>query len=146
MKIELQRKTQVEKGVIESYWFENKSTGFPKTLLHRITLFLKAFDSGIDYEDQPVRTEIILEWYNLGLSDPSELHGLNLSHANYPDAEGSVYLGYRHNYCDVIAFNILKNIDGGFDIAGKISIEFENEEVGENEEFTFQTRGEFIVT
>ncbi|WP_293761070.1 hypothetical protein [uncultured Paraglaciecola sp.] len=146
MKIKLQNKTQVEKGIIKSYWFENENIGLANTLFHRITLPLKEFDSGLDYEEQPVQTEIVLDWYNLGLPEPSELDGLNLSHSNYSDAEGSVYVGCSHNWCDVKKLNIVKNIDGNFDVSGKILIEFENEGVGENEEFTFQTSCEYIET
>jgi hypothetical protein len=146
VKIKLQNKTQVEKGIIKSYWFENENIGLANTLFHRITLPLKEFDSGLDYEEQPVQTEIVLDWYNLGLPEPSELDGLNLSHSNYSDAEGSVYVGCSHNWCDVKKLNIVKNIDGNFDVSGKILIEFEKEGVGENEEFTFQTSCEYIET
>jgi hypothetical protein len=97
VKIKLQNKTQVEKGIIKSYWFENENIGLANTLFHRITLPLKEFDSGLDYEEQSVQTEIVLDWYNLGLPEPSELDGLNLSHSNYSDAEGSVYVGCSHN-------------------------------------------------
>ena len=101
MKIGLQSKTQVKNGVIQSYWFENESIGLPKTFFHRVTLPLAEFYSGLDYDEQPTKTEIILDWYKLDLSSPSRLDGMNLSHSIYKDAEGSVYIGCAHNWCDV---------------------------------------------
>ncbi|OCQ21954.1 hypothetical protein A7985_09090 [Pseudoalteromonas luteoviolacea] len=146
MKIGLQSKTQVKNGVIQSYWFENESIGLPKTLFHRVTLPLTEFDSGLGYDEQPTKTEIILDWYKLDLSSPSRLDGMNLSHSIYTDAEGSVYIGRAHNWCDVKELIITKNEDGSFKVSGTIFIEFDNEGVGENESFTFQTCCEYIET
>ena len=86
MKIGLQNKTQVKKGVIESYWFENETMGLSNTLFHRVTLPLEVFDSDLDFNEQPTRTEILLDWYKLDISEPSKLDGLNLSHSKYPEA------------------------------------------------------------
>lgn len=138
-KIQLQSKTQALKGKIEAYWFENQNIGLEKTLFHRITIPLKAFNSGLDYEEQPVNTEIVLDWYELGLTDPTELDGLDLNHEQYPDAEGSVCLGSAHNWCDVKALKLTKNSDGSISTTAEIAIEFENEGVAENELFKFQT-------
>jgi hypothetical protein len=145
VQIGLQSKTKVKNGVIESYWFDNEAIGLSKTLFHRVTLFLEEFDSGLDYDEQPTRTEIVLDWFELGLSDPSKLSGLNLSHLIYPEAEGSVYIGCAHNWCDVRVLNIVKNNDGNFDVSGNILIEFSNEDVAENEEFNFKSCCEYIA-
>jgi hypothetical protein len=146
VQIGLQSKTQVKKGVIESYWFENETIGLSKTLFHRITLPLEEFDSGLDYDEQPTRTEIVLDWFELGLSDPTKIDGLNLSHSIYPEAEGSVYIGCAHNWCDVKELNIVKNNDGNFDVSGNILVELSNEGVGENEEFKFKSCCEYVET
>ncbi|MFP3362043.1 hypothetical protein R0J93_00060 [Pseudoalteromonas sp. SIMBA_148] len=146
MKIGLQNKTQVKKGVIESYWFENETMGLSNTLFHRVTLPLEVFDSDLDFNEQPTRTEILLDWYKLDISEPSKLDGLNLSHSKYPEAQGSVYIGYAHNWCDVKELTIVKNSDGYFDVSGNILIEFENEGVGENEDFKFRSCCEYIKT
>nr|WP_155696052.1 hypothetical protein [Psychrosphaera haliotis] len=142
----MQNKTKVENGVIESFWFENSHIGLPKTRFHRLILPLTAFDSGLDYDEQPTKTEIVLDWYKLVLIDPSVLDGLNLNHATYPEAEGSVYIGCSHNWCDVKELKISKNQNGSYTVAGEIDIEFENEGVGKNETFTFQTYCEYFET
>lgn len=138
-RIQLQSKTQAQKGTVEAYWFENQNIGLGETLFHRITIPLTAFDSGLEYEEQPVNTEIVLDWYELGLTEPTELDGLDLNHQQYPDAEGSIYLGGAHNWCDVKTFKLTKNSDGSFSASAEISVEFENECIAENELFNFQT-------
>lgn len=143
-RIQLQNKTKALKGCVEAYWFENKNIGLKNTLFHRVTIPLSAFDSGLEYDLQPVNTEIVLDWYELGLSESTDLNGLNLGHEFYPEAEGSVYIGNAHNWCDVKSFDITKNVDGGFSVTGEILIEFENEGVAENELFNFQTSLEFF--
>lgn len=142
-KIQLQSKTKALQGSIEAYYFENENIGLKKTLFHRVTIPLEAFDSGLDYEEQPVKTEIILDWYELGLSNPEKLEGLNLSHDLFPEAEGSVYIGNAHNWCNVKRLNIEQEPDGEFIAIGEILVEFENEGVSENEHFSFKTRLQF---
>ncbi|MEE1674797.1 hypothetical protein SNR37_000116 [Agarivorans aestuarii] len=143
-KIQLQSKTKALKGAIEAYWFENESIGLKNTLFHRLTIPLIAFDSGLDYEEQPVDTKIVLDWYELELSNESHLDGLNLKHELYPDAEGSVYIGCAHNWCDVKELKISQNSNGCFTAVGELSIEFENEGVAENELFHFRTDLDFV--
>ena len=143
-KIQLQSKTNAQKGSIEAYWFENENIRLKKTLFHRITIPLKSFDSGLTYEEQPVNTEIVLDWYELGLSNPEELDGLNLAHKLYPEAEGSVYVGHAHNWCDVKKLDIVQKSGGCYEATVELLVEFENEGVAENEQFNFQTDLEFI--
>ena len=142
--IQLQSKTKALKGSVEAYWFENENIGLENTLFHRINIPLVAFDSGLDYEEQPVETEIVLDWYKLDIPSPDDLNGLNLKHESYPDAEGSVYVGSAHNWCDVRGLDISKNEDTSFSVVGEIFVEFENEGVAKNELFKFETSIEFI--
>ncbi len=142
--IDLKNKTHVNQGTIESYWFENENIGLKNTLFHRITLPLQEFDSGIEYEEQPVNTEIVLEWYALGLKDPTKLDGLNLSHKNFPNAEASVYLGSAHNWCNVLELEVSEKGPLVFELKGRINIEFENERVAQNELFEFVATAHYI--
>ncbi len=144
-KIELQRKTKAKAGKVEAYWFENENIGLKKTLFHRITIPLEPFDSGLDYEEQPLSTEMVLDWYELNLENPAELDGTNLSHESYPEAEGSVYVGCAHNWCDVKDLRFSKTDNGGYEIIGAVIVEFENEGVAQNEPFTFKTTVEVVT-
>jgi hypothetical protein len=138
-KIELQKKTKAKPATVEAYWFENKGAGSAKTLFHRITVPLEAFDSGIDSDSQPVTTAIIFDWYELGLDSPNELVGLNLSHEKYPESEASVYIGSVHNWCDAKFLHIKEDESGGVIIEGEVFVEFANEDVADNETFKFTT-------
>lgn len=144
IKIDLQNLTSAAESKAESYWFENKNIGLENTLFHRITIPLKEFDSGLDYDQQPTRTAIVFDWIELKLDDPSDLDGLELSSSKYPEAEGSIYIGSAYNWCDVLQINITQDGEGSFVISGAINIEFENEGVAKNEEFSFKTTLKYI--
>jgi hypothetical protein len=143
-KINLQNKAKAKKGHAEIFWFENEFTGLKKTLFHRITVPLTPFNSGLEYESQPVKTAIFIEWLVLNLADPNDLDGLEISSQKYEKMEASVYIGGAHNICDVNRLNIKRKKDNTYFIEGEILIVFEHEGVAENEVFTFQTTIKFV--
>jgi hypothetical protein len=143
-KINLQNKAKAKKGTAEMYWFENDFTGLKKTLFHRITVPLTPFNSGLEYESQPVKTAIFIEWLVLNLADPNDLDGVEISSQKYEKMEASVYIGGAHNICDVNQLNIKRKKDNTYFIEGELLIVFEHEGVAENEVFTFQTTIKFV--
>jgi hypothetical protein len=143
-KINLQNKATAKRGTAEMYWFENDFVGLKNTLFHRITIPLTAFNSGLAYESQTVKTEIVFEWLVLNLANPTDLDDLTISSQKYEKLEASVYIGGSHNWCDVIQLNIKRKKGDTYAIDGELSIEFENEGVAENEIFTFQTTIKFV--
>lgn len=138
-KINLQKKAQAREGRAEKYWFENDTTGLEKTLFHRITIPLTPFHSGLNYESQPVETEIVIEWLNLHLVDPDDLDNLQISSQKYEELEASIYVGSAHNVCEVIKLHFQRKEGTNYQVAGEISIDFESEGVAQNEAFSFQT-------
>jgi hypothetical protein len=138
-KINLQDKTKAVSAVIESYWFEDESIGLEKTLFHKISIPLEPFDSGLDYEEQPLETLIVCDWYKLQLSNPENLDGIDMNHDIYTDAEASVYVGCAHNWCHVKKLSLELISPSAYQISGELLVEFENEGVGENETFNFTT-------
>lgn len=142
--IDLQNKTKARKGKVEIYWFENESIGLKRTQFHRIIIPLEPFDSGLDYDEQPVSTEMVLEWYELNLDNPFELDGLNLSYDCNPEAEGSVYIGCAHNWCDVKELVFSKLDNDTFKVIGAVVVDFEYEGVAKNESFKFKVEVEVI--
>ncbi|QHT65664.1 hypothetical protein GXP67_02775 [Rhodocytophaga rosea] len=138
-KINLQSKTKAEKGIAEKYWFENSDIGLSNTLFHRICIPLTPFDSGLEYESQPVETEIVIEWLNLKLQNPDELNNLTITSQAYEELEASVYIGGAHNMCDVKRLEITKKENDNYLVKGELLIDFQSEGVGENEAFNFQT-------
>lgn len=137
--INLQHKTGTAKGVVEPYWFENENIGLPRTLFYRITIPLQAFDSGLEYEDQPVETEIVIEWLQLDLTDMDDLDHVQVSSKKYEKVECSIYLGWVHNICEILQLDFEKIEGNDYRITGEIYIDFEWEKIAKNEKFSFQT-------
>ncbi|MCB0840903.1 MAG: hypothetical protein KDD99_29745 [Bacteroidetes bacterium] len=138
--INLQQKTSAKEGKIEIYWFENQHIGLKKTLFHRIYIPLTPFDSGLEYESQPHKTEIVIEWMNLDLKDATNLDGVTLSTTPDDETEISVYVGSAHNPCDIQQMNLKKMEGNLYEMSCKLFIDFEYEGVAENEEFHFTTQ------
>lgn len=141
--IGLQGKTSTVRGHIEKYWFENENIGLKKTLFHRINIPLTPFNSGIDYEEQPVSTCILIEWLSLDLDDPNSLDGVSISSKLNSDVETTIYLGSAHNSCEILNMN-LKKIDAGiYEVSAQLFVDFESEGVACNENFNFTTELEY---
>jgi hypothetical protein len=139
-KIDLQNKTKPKKGKIELYFFENKNIGLKKTLFHRIYIPLEPFNSGLEYEPQPVETEIVVEWLNLNLKEPTDLDDLNLTPTSDDETEISIYVGSGHNPCDIKRLR-LKRIDVNlYEAEFELLVDFKHEGVAENEGFNFRTQ------
>ena len=142
-KINIQDKTEALPGIIESYWFENEHIGLENTLFHKLEIPLKSFDSGLEYDDNPLDTVIVFDWYKLNIKDPEDLNGINMSHEIYTDAEASVYVGCAHNWCHVKKLSLEAIGNNQYKVTGELIIEFENEGVGENEPFVFSTTASY---
>ena len=144
--VDLQNKTKAEKGTVEKYWFENETIGLKRTLFHRISIPLKPFDSGIEYESQPVDTLMIIEWMNLNLSNPNELDGVSIQTDKDSETEASLYIGNAHNPFDILNLTFNKVDEGNYRAIGKIMVDFEHEMVGNKETSEFETTIEFKET
>lgn len=139
-KIGLQEKTKAEKGKIEIYHSGVDKNGGGKSILHRIYIPLKSFDSGIKGETQPLETEIKMERLELNLRDPLNLDGINLVSAPEDYKEVSIYVGNSHNQCQIKKMRFNKIDEGNYEVDCNLFIEFETEGVAENEEFYFTTQ------
>jgi hypothetical protein len=139
-KIELQNKTTTKNGRIEIYYFENENIGLRKTLFHRIYIPLEPFDSGLDYESQPLVTEIVMDWLNLKLKEPTSLDGLKLTSNRDDDTEVSIYVVSAHNPCDIKKMEFKKVGENSYEVDCSLLVDFEFEGVAPKEEFKFKTR------
>ena len=79
IKIDLQRKTKPGVGRIAYHWFENRNISLPLTQFHVIEIPLEPFNSGLEYEEQPVETSLLFEWIKLGIDDPLKLDGIEIN-------------------------------------------------------------------
>ncbi len=142
-KIDLQRKTKPKEGRISYHWFENQSIGLNLTRFHIIEIPLEPFDSGLEYEENPVETSLMIEWIKLNMDDPSDLDGIEINNQKLPDTEASIYLGSAHNWVNIHALKISREVGLRFRIRGQIAIDFETQGVGKNENFRFETTAVF---
>ena len=134
--IGFQEKARPLQGTIEHYWFENEGIGLARTLFHRISIPFEPFDSGLAYVPQPERTELVVEWINLGLDDPAALDGVEIAMGQTPDVEASIYLGAAHNWYQIEKLTLTR--DGScYRVAGVGIIEFAREGVAIDERFHF---------
>ncbi|MDO5971372.1 hypothetical protein Q4Q35_16315 [Flavivirga aquimarina] len=141
--VNLQTKTSAEKGIIEKYWFENKNIGIDKTLLHRIEIPLKPFNSGFEYETQPLKTTLVFDFLKLDLQNPNEIHGIIISSDKESDVDASVYVGNVHNPFDIDSLTFKKVKENEYQVKGKIMVDFEDAMLAKNETFEFSTTVEF---
>ena len=139
-KIELQKNTTAKNGRIEIYYFENENIGLTKTLFHRIHIPLEPFNSGLEYESQPLETEIVMDWLNLNLTEPTNLDGIKLTSNPEDGTEVSIYVGSAHNPCDIKELEIRKIGEDKFELDCHLFVDFEYEGVAPSEEFEFKTQ------
>ena len=135
--IGLQKKAKLKEGTIEKYWFENESIGLKKTLFHRIEIPLEPFESGLKYEDQPIETEIVIEWIEIG--NPNFEERIRLSSLDQEGMEASIYLGGAHNNCEIIILEIKSIGSKKHKINGEFIIHFVEQGIGKDEGFEFET-------
>lgn len=139
-KINLQDKTKALQGRIEMYYFENNNIQLAKTLYHRIYIPLTSFNSGLEYEPQPIKTTIVMDWLSLKLEDPVKLDGISLSSTPDDEIEVSVYVGAAHNPCDINKLTLKEISTNMYQIECSLFIDFEHEAVASNEIFEFSTQ------
>jgi len=138
-RIDLQSKTFPKVGTIEIYWFENEFIGLKRSLFHRMYIPLEPFNSGLDYEEQPVKTKIVFEWLRLELSEPTLLDGVNFTSTPRDETEVSIYIGNAHNPCDIKKFELRKVGHELYQANCEMIIDFQYEGIGAKEEFVFST-------
>lgn len=143
--IGLQNKTKTQPGIIEKYWFENKDISLENTLFHRINIPLKPFDSGLEYEEQPVQTDISIEWINLQLENPDDLDNVSLESSKNNQVECSIYVGSAHNPCDIKKLTLNKVDSEKYKIEGELFVDFEHEGVAKSESFSFSTTVDYKI-
>lgn len=137
--IDLQTKTKALPGTVEAYWYKGENPEDERTLFHRITIPLQEFKCEIADKLQSVATDIVFDWYELGLGDIYDLQGQNLRLEDFPESEAFLLIGDTHHWCEVQQLSFEKSGKDSFIVTGEVLIEFENAEFAENETFDFKT-------
>ena len=141
-----------EKGTMQCNLWENSSIGLPLTLYYSIEIPLEPFNSGHDYVEQPVKTNISIEWIKFTNKPDSQnernwqrLVGrtFTLSY-NDESAEGSIYLGLEH--CQFNSHISFLSLSGTvFEIELILNVDFNIETVNlpKNGNFAIRTELDF---
>lgn len=140
--INLQDKATAGKGIIDVFWYANKSVGIQKTIFHRMNIPLKSLASEANDASQLIDTKIVIDWLNLNLRDPLNLDGLILKSTQDDDSEISIFIGNAHNPCDLKRMAISKIGNNLYEIDCTFRVDFEHEKVAANEIFKFKTQVE----
>jgi hypothetical protein len=135
--IGLQAKARPLEGTIEHYWFENEHVGLARTCFHRIRVPFEPFDSGLDYVHQPEQTELVVEWINLGLEDPTDVDGVEIAMGQTSDVEASIYLGSAHNWYQIEKLTLTRE-DSRYRISCVGVVQFSVEGVAKDEPYSFE--------
>ena len=96
-------------GNMRAHLFHNPTIGLAPTLFYDIKIPLEPFDSGLEWEEQPVNTEFQLDFLVFPVKDWREFDGKSYNDMSEDDADASVYLGNAHNpvYIKNISFEYL---------------------------------------
>jgi hypothetical protein len=118
-------------GTIEACLFENRFIDLAPTLFYNITIPLEPFDSGIEYEDNPVETAFSLDFLNLPARDWRALDTQTYE-LSPEESDASIYLGGAHNPVNVERLQFTHRQGLQFKIECRLFCDFEAEGVGDN--------------
>ena len=82
---------------MNAHLFHNPSIGLEPTLFYEIRIPLEPFDSGLEWEEQPVNTEFQLDFLVFPIKDWREFDKKTYSDISEENADASIYLGTAHN-------------------------------------------------
>jgi hypothetical protein len=118
-------------GQMTAHLVENPAFGLPRTLWYTITIPLKPFNSGLEYETQPVTTAIELEFLRKAQDDWRRLLGTSIQ-AVGDESNSSIYLGSAHNPIDIYSITFTRTQGLWFNLDCTLFCDFAFENVGES--------------
>jgi hypothetical protein len=130
-------------GTIGSRIFENRSIKIGPLLLYDLIIPLEPFDSGLNSEENPVETNINLEYLELPVQDWRHLDGQSFK-LDKGETCAAIYLGGAHNPVTIekLQFKRLNHID--FHINCELYCDFKSQGVGKNGAVNFETDVKFL--
>ena len=129
-------------GQMQARLFQNLHIGLAPTLFYDITIPLEPFDSGLEWEEQPVHTEFRLEFVRLPVKDWRDLDGESFEIAQ-DDADGSIYLGTAHNPVDIRRIQFTRLGETTLRIDCALFCDFESEMIADSIVVELTTEIEF---
>jgi hypothetical protein len=129
-------------GQMRAHLFQNPHIRLAPTLFYDITIPLEPFDSGLEWEEQPVHTEFRLEFMKLPMKDWRDLDGKSFEVAQ-DDADGSIYLGSAHNPVNVRRIQFTRLGETTLRINCSLLCDFESERIADSVMLELTTEVEF---
>ena len=129
-------------GQMRAHLFQNQHIRLAPTLFYDITIPLEPFDSGLEWEEQPVHTEFRLEFVRLPIKDWRDLDGKSFEVAQ-DDADGSIYLGTAHNPVDIRRIQFTRLGETTLRIYCSLFCDFESEMIADSVMVELATKVEF---
>lgn len=133
---------RAQPGRMRARLFQDPQLGPGPALYYDITIPLEPFDSGLDWEEQPVRTEFSLEFLKLPVEDWRDLHERSFELAQ-DEADASIYLGGAHNPVEVRRIHFTRVGETALQIDCTLFCDFEAEMVAESLALELTTEVEF---
>jgi len=141
--INLQNKTRPKNGIVEKYWLRSSQHGTTR-LIHRVIIPLNKFDPELPYDSNSLETRIVFDYLELNLIDPDDLDKLTITSNKNEEIEISIYIGAKHNPCDIIKLNFKKISERKYAFEFELMVDFEHEGVAQNEIFTSHSLVEIV--
>ncbi len=122
---------QSKPGTMRAHLFQNLAIGLGPTLFYDLEIPLEPFDSGLEWEAQPVETAFRLEFLRLPARDWRDLDGTSVD-LEQEEADGSIYLGGAHNPVEIWRMRFTRLEQTTFRIDCALYCDFEFEMVADN--------------
>jgi hypothetical protein len=122
---------KAKRGSMHAFVFENRNIDLEPTLFYCIDIPLKPFNSGLDYESQPVKTSFCFEFIRIPVVDWRRLGGQSFKVAQ-DDCDGSILIGDAHNPVDINLIRFTRIGNFMFRIDCKLFCDFASEGVADN--------------
>lgn len=140
-KINLEEKAQALTGTIGYFTIQEET----EKTFHYVNIPLFPFETGLLDDIYPVKTEIMIEWLDLGLSDPHSLNHIEVNSHTHPRAEASISIHQKNHFCRIGQL-IFTQIEGNqFKVNGELWIDFEKHQLAQNESFAFEIEAALIL-
>jgi len=127
---------QTELGTMKTRLYKNEHTGLPMILNYEIDVPLQEFNSGVEYEIQPVKTGFVLDCIPLPIQDWRMLTNQYFSF-NRTYYHGGLSVGNAHNPVFIDSLKIRRTELGAFVIDCSLLCDFEFQSQWESEEIRF---------
>lgn len=122
---------KTNRGSMHAFVFENRNIDLEPTLFYGIQIPLKPFNSGLDYEPQPVKTSFCFEFIKFPVIDWRSFDGQSFQ-VEQDDSDGSVLIGGAHNPVDINLIRFTRAENFRFHIDCTLFCDFESEGIADN--------------